>query len=423
MSISNYKVEFEKMLNRNYFSKSLHPYRKEAFTQLEKTGFPTQKWENWRFTNVSNISDGEFMISEISDAPQTTPDIDSYQMEGVDTDTVVIYNGHYQKDISSIPNGVNLLSGSEYMERKNGNFDRTNNSPFDLLNTAFTDSGMCIVLEKNTLVKSPIRILFISNGDRSIMVNPRVNVDIGESSSLTFIEQHVGDATSFFQNESVFITLGDNAQLNHVRIQSNSEFTQNISNLNVNQAADSQYEFFQLVDGSKLGRSDICVQLDGENAQCNINSLTLSKNNQHIDNNIIVNHNSAQTHSSQFVKSILFDTSTGVFNGRTVVHENAQKITAQQTNKNILLSKKAKMNANPQLEIYADDVKCSHGSTTGQIDEDALFYLQSRGINKQDAMELMVAGFANEVLDKILHPEIKKAVYTEFTVKLNRLMS
>jgi len=421
MSISNYKVEFEKMLNRNYFSKSLHPYRKEAFTQLEKTGFPTQKWENWRFTNVSNISDGEFMISEISDAPQTTPDIDSYQMEGVDT--VVIYNGHYQKDISSIPNGVNLLSGSEYMERKNGNFNRANNSPFDLLNTAFTDSGMCIVLEKNTLVKSPIRILFISNGDRSIMVNPRVNVDIGESSSLTFIEQHVGDATSFFQNESVFITLGDNAQLNHVRIQSNSEFTQNISNLNVNQAADSQYEFFQLVDGSKLGRSDICVQLDGENAQCNINSLTLSKNNQHIDNNIIVNHNSAQTHSSQFVKSILFDTSTGVFNGRTVVHENAQKITAQQTNKNILLSKKAKMNANPQLEIYADDVKCSHGSTTGQIDEDALFYLQSRGINKQDAMELMVVGFANEVLDKIPHPEIKKAVYTEFTVKLNRLMS
>ncbi len=421
MSISNYKVEFEKMLNRNYFSKSLHPYRKEAFTQLEKTGFPTQKWENWRFTNVSNISDGEFMISEISDAPQTTPDIDSYQMEGVDT--VVIYNGHYQKDISSIPNGVNLLSGSEYMERKNGNFDRANNSPFDLLNTAFTDSGMCIVLEKNTLVKSPIRILFISNGDRSIMVNPRVNVDIGESSSLTFIEQHVGDATSFFQNESVFITLGNNAQLDHIRIQSNSEFTQNISNLNVNQAADSQYEFFQLVDGSKLGRSDICVQLDGENAQCNINSLTLSKNNQHIDNNIIVNHNSAQTHSSQFVKSILFDTSTGVFNGRTIVHENAQKITAQQTNKNILLSKKAKMNANPQLEIYADDVKCSHGSTTGQIDEDALFYLQSRGINKQDAMELMVVGFANEVLDKIPHPEIKKAVYTEFTVKLNRLMS
>ena len=343
MGISNYKVEFEKILNRNYFSKSLRPYRKEAFIQLEKIGFPTRKWEDWRFTNVSNISNGEFMISEISDAPRTTPNIDSYHMEGVDT--LVIYNGHYQKDISSVPNGINLLSGLEYMERKNRNFDRVNNSPFDLLNTAFTDSGICIVLEKNTLVKSPIRILFISNGDRSIMVNPRVNLDLGESSSLTFIEQHVGDATSFFQNESVFITLGNNSQLNHIRIQSNSEFTQNMANLNVNQEYDSHYNFFQLVDGSKLGRSNICVQLDGENAQCNINSLTLSKNNQHIDNNIIVNHNSPQTHSTQFVKSILFDTSTGVFNGKTVVHENAQKITAHQTNNNLLLSKKANMNS------------------------------------------------------------------------------
>ena len=205
MSISNYKVEFEKILNKNYFSKSLHSHRKEAFTQLEKTGFPTRKWEDWRFTNVSNISDGEFMISEISDAPQTTPNIDLYQMEGVDT--VVIYNGHYQKDISSIPNGVNLLSGLEYMERKNGNFDRANNSPFDLLNTAFTDSGICIVVEKDFQVGIPIRILFISNGERSIMVNPRINIDVGESSSLTFIEHHVGNAASFFQNESVFISL------------------------------------------------------------------------------------------------------------------------------------------------------------------------------------------------------------------------
>ena len=409
------------MLNRDYFSKALHPHRKEAFAQLEKTGFPTRKWEDWRFTNVSAISDGEFMISEVADAPKNTLNIDSYKMEGVNS--IIIYNGHYQKELSSVPDGVTLLSGLEYLEKKNGNFDTANNSPFDLLNTAFTDSGMCFVVDKETQVKIPIRILFISNGDRSIMVNPRVNIDLGESSSLTFIEQHVGDATSFFQNESVFISLENNAQLNHIRIQSNSEFTQNIANLNVNQQTNSQYDFFQLVDGSKLGRSNICVQLNGENAQCNINSLVLSKNNQHIDNNIIVNHNSPQTHSTQFVKSILFDTSSGVFNGRTVVHENAQKITANQTNKNLLLSKKAKMNSNPQLEIYADDVKCSHGSTTGKIDEDALFYLQSRGINKQDAMELMVIGFANEVLDKIPHTELKKAIHTEFKVKLNRLMA
>ncbi len=409
------------MLNRDYFSKSLHPFRKEAFSQLEKTGFPTRKWEEWRFTNISTISGGEYKISEIADAPQNPPNIDPYKMNGVES--IVIYNGHFQKELSSVPDGVSLLSGLDYLERKNGKFDTANNSPFDLLNTAFADCGMCIVIEKDTQIELPIRILFISNGDRSIMVNPRVNIDVEESSSLTFIEQHVGDAVSFFQNESVFISLENSAQLNHIRIQSNSDFTQNMANINVNQDAESQYNFWQLVEGSKLSRSNICVQLNGKNAQCDLNSLVLSKKNQHIDNYIIVNHNSPQTHSSQFVKSILFDNSTGVFNGRTVVKENAQKITAHQTNKNLLLSKKANMNSNPQLEIYADDVKCSHGSTTGQIDEDALFYLQSRGINKMDAMELMVTGFANEVLDKIRHQEIKKVLHKEFTAKLNRLMS
>ena len=147
------------MLNRDYFSKSLHPYRKEAFAQLEKTGFPTRKWEDWRFTNVSIISDGEYKISEIMDASQNTPNISAYKMEGVDT--VVVYNGHYQKELSSVPDGVALLSGLEHFERKNGKFDTANNSPFDLLNTAFADSGMCIVVEKDTQVKIPIRILFI----------------------------------------------------------------------------------------------------------------------------------------------------------------------------------------------------------------------------------------------------------------------
>ena len=129
MSVSDYKAEFEKMLNRDYFSKFLHPHRKEAFAQLEKTGFPNRKWEDWRFTNISTISDGEFNISEIMDAPQNTPNISAYKMEGVDT--VVIYNGHYQKELSTVPDGVALLSGLENLERKNGNFDRANNSPFD----------------------------------------------------------------------------------------------------------------------------------------------------------------------------------------------------------------------------------------------------------------------------------------------------
>ena len=148
------------------------------------------------------------------------------------------------------------------------------------------------------------------------------------------------------------------------------------------------------------------ISLDGQNAECNVNSIAISKNRQHIDNNIVVNHNSPNTYSSQLVKTILFNKSTGVFNGKTVVNKKAQKIIAHQSNKNLLFSSSAKMNSNPQLEIYADDVKCSHGSTTGELNKDMLFYIQSRGISKEDAIRLIVNGFTNEVIKEISNEKI-----------------
>ena len=404
MSISNYSGEFEKILNRDYFSKDLHPYRKDAFSQLTKEGFPNKKWEEWRFTNLSKIIKGGYRISESNDAPKQDDFLDTYNLDEIDT--IVIYNGHYIKDLSSTPEGIKLLNGEEYLSQNNNKFECINNSPFDLLNTAFVDSGINIVVEKNQNIKNPIRILFIANGEDSIMVNPRLHLDIDNSSNLTFIEHHVGDAKSFFQNQSIFITAKDNASVEHIRIQSNSENTQNIFNLNINQSKDSNYNFYQYIDGGELTRTNLSVNLNGQNAKCNINSLSISNDKQHVDNNIVVNHNNPNTFSSQFVKSILFDSSSGVFNGRTVVKEDAQKIIAHQTNKNLLLSNTAKMNSNPQLEIYADDVKCSHGSTTGEIDDDSLFYIQSRGIPKSEAVKLIVNGFANEAIKDIPNQEV-----------------
>jgi len=404
MSISNYSGEFEKILNRDYFSKDLHPYRKDAFSQLTKEGFPNKKWEEWRFTNLSKIVKGGYRISESNDAPKQDDFLDTYNLDEIDT--IVIYNGHYIKDLSSAPEGIKLLNGEEYLSQNNNKFECINNSPFDLLNTAFVDSGINIVVEKNKNIKNPIRILFIANGEDSIMVNPRLHLDIDNSSNLTFIEHHVGDAKSFFQNQSIFITAKDNASVEHIRIQSNSENTQNIFNLNINQSKDSNYNFYQYIDGGELTRTNLSVNLNGQNAKCNINSLSISNDKQHVDNNIVVNHNNPNTFSSQFVKSILFDSSSGVFNGRTVVKEDAQKIIAHQTNKNLLLSNTAKMNSNPQLEIYADDVKCSHGSTTGEIDDDSLFYIQSRGIPKSEAVKLIVNGFANEAIKDIPNQEV-----------------
>jgi Fe-S cluster assembly protein SufD len=399
MSLTNYQTEFKKLLERKYFSSDMHLVRKNAFLKLKASGFPTQKWENWRFTNLSALIDNHFLISEVKDAPQHTLDISQFEIEGLNT--IVIYNGHFQQDISSVPNGVKILSGDEYNDRKNNQVSYSEKSPFDLLNTAFMDSGVCLIIDKNTIIESPVRILFISNGVSSIMVNPRIYIDVEAGSSFTFIEQHVGDAASFFQNEVVCIAIEKKSEVEHIRIQSNSEYTYNMNNLHVKQLEDSTYQFYQYADGGIFSRSNINVDLDGENAECGINCLSLSRRNQHIDNSIMVNHNRPHTHSSQLAKSVLFDNSSGVFNGRTIVKKDAQKIEAHQLNKNLLLSKTAKMNSIPQLEIYADDVKCSHGSTTGQLDDDALFYFQSRGIPKNDAFILLVSGFVSEVMQKI----------------------
>ena len=399
MSLTNYQTEFKKLLERKDFSSGMHLVRKDAFSKLEDSGFPTQKWENWRFTNLSGLFDNHFLISEFKDAPQNTLDISQFEIEGLNT--IVIYNGHFQEDISSVPTGIKILNGDEYNDRKSNQVSYSKKSPFDLLNTAFMDSGVCLIVDKNTIIESPVRILFISNGESPVMVNPRVYIDVEAESSFTFIEEHIGDAVSFFQNGAVYIAIQKKANVEHIRILSNSENTYNMSNLHVKQLEDSTYQFYQYADGGIFSRSNINVDLEGENAECSINCLSLSRRNQHIDNSIMVNHNFPHTHSSQLVKSVLFDNSSGVFNGRTIVKKDAQKIEAHQLNKNLLLSKMAKMNSIPQLEIYADDVKCSHGSTTGQLDDDALFYFQSRGIPKNDAFILLVSGFVSEVMQKI----------------------
>ena len=412
MNVSHFQTEFDKMMNRDYFSEKVHPMRQEAFSKFLEMGLPTRKWEDWRFTNLSSISKRNFRLSEVQDTPKGDIDISQYEIN--DLETIVIYNGHYQETLSSIPSGVQLLSGLDYLEKTNSEFNSPEHSPFDLLNTAFMDSGMSIVVDSNVDVEKPIRMLFISSGLESLMVTPRIHIDLGESSSATFIEHHGGDSSSFFQNGSTFVTLEQNAQLNHIRIQSNSVSTANMAKIQVEQNADSRYTFFQFADGSRLGRLNIHAELKGEGADCSLNGLALSNDSQHLDNHIIMDHQVPHCTSSQNFKSVLQDHSSGVFNGRTIVREGAQKTDSNQSNKNLLLSKNALINSNPQLEIYADDVKCAHGSTTGALDKDVLFYLRSRGLDMLSAKALMVRGFATELLDLVKHDGIRDFITDRF---------
>ena len=413
MNISDFQSEFDKIMSRSYFSKKIHPEREKAFSQLLEVGLPTKKWEDWRYTDLSVIANNSFRLSDTQDVPSKKIDISDYQIDGADP--IVIFNGHYQEDLSLIPDGVTLLSNLEYIEKNNWKFKNPNLSPFDLLNTTFMDSGVSLIIDSNINIERPIQLILISSGVDSLMVSPRLHIDVGQSSSATFIEEHVGTSNSFFQNTSLFISTGINAQLDHIRIQSNSDKMVNMANQYLYQNEDSRYTFFQFATGSKLGRLNLHARLEGEGADCKLNGLALSNKNQHLDNHIIMDHKVANCTSSQNFKTVLQDNSSGLFNGRTIVREGAQKTDSSQSNKNLLLSTNAIMNSNPQLEIYADDVKCSHGSTTGALDTDALFYLRSRGLNPLAAKSLLIRGFVTELLESVKNENIRKYITEKFS--------
>lgn len=418
MNISDFQSEFDKIMSRTYFSEKIHPIREKAFSQLLKVGLPTKKWEDWRYTDLSSIINNSFRISEVQDGPPKKIDISNYTIDN--TDPIVIFNGHYQEDLSSIPDGVELLSNLEYLEKNNWEFKNPDLSPFDLLNTTFMDSGVSLVISPNVNIERPIQLIFISSGTENLMVSPRLHIDVGESSSATFIEDHVGPSSSFFQNTSLFISIDVNAQLDHIRIQSNSDKMVNMANQYLSQEKDSRYTFFQFATGSELGRLNLHVRLEGKGADCSLNGLALSNKNQHLDNHIIMDHRVAHCTSSQNFKTVLQDNSSGLFNGRTIVRKDAQKTDSSQSNKNLLLSTNALMNSNPQLEIYADDVKCSHGSTTGALDNDSLFYLRSRGLDPLTAKSLLIRGFVTELLDSIKNENIRKYITDQFSNWLSK---
>ena len=398
------KDEFLKVLDRQYFSNRTDTIRKNAFDSFKENGLPDKKLEDWRFTDLSSVRKGDYKIPDHDDAPKEVIDLPQFGLDSFET--MVFINGRYQDNISSVPKNVNVMSNQEYMEKFNWEVYQPNMSPFDLLNTAFMDSGICIVIGEGIKVDVPLRMLFISSEASGTMITPRIHLDIEESSSMELIEQHVGHSGEYLCNASTVINVENNASLNHVRIQNSSRNTINMANIHVKQHKDSNYTFSQFAFGGELSRLNLYTEMLGKNANCSISGLNLSDKRQHLDSNIVTCHYSSHCTSSQNFKSVLKDQSSGVFNGKSIVQINAEKTDSNQSNKNLLLSDQAIMNSNPQLEIHTDDVKCSHGSTTGELDTDALFYMRSRGIDEQSAIAILVNGFVSEIIDDINHIEV-----------------
>ena len=411
-----FKNEFDAFIDSNqHENESLLDLRKKSFKSFINSGLPTKKWENWQFTNFSNIENQNFRLPHSKNITKI-PDILPGRIPN--TYLALIINGFYQAELSNLPDDVKISFdddhfklSSEYYSSENMRNDWKNSlNPFYMLNTSMMNSGITIHLKKNTILSKPIQIIYLtaSNTDK-IMNHPRFIFNVGDNSEMTLIEHYISsNSTSYFNNTVTNVGLGENSFLNHIRIQEEASNSHHVANTFYKLDQKSTLITNSASFGSSLYRHNINLKFCGNNSNANYSALSLIEKKQHHDQNITIEHMTDSCQSDQLFKYILSDESSGVFNGKVVVEEHTKQTNANQSNKNLVLSPTALMNANPQLEIYAEDVKCSHGSTTGQIDPEALFYLKSRGLSHQKSMELIMSGFISDVIEFIKNEDIAK---------------
>ena len=425
-----FKDEFDTFLDSNKNeNESLVNLRKESFENFINSGLPTKKWEDWQFTNFSNIKNEEFRLSspdDIIEIPEFLPG------KIPNTHSVYIINGLYRPDLSDLPNEVKISSCTDHFkshpnyyshEDMKKNWTRGLN-PFYALNTSMMNSGMSVQVDDGVILKKPLHIIYLttSNVDK-IMNHPRYVFHIGNHSEATIIEHYIGSTTtSYFNNVVTKIQLNKNAFVNHIRIQEEAGKSHHVANTFYKLEKESTLNVNNASFGSSLFRHNINLKFCGDNSNANYSALSLTEKKQHHDQNIIVEHMTDSCQSDQLFKYILADQSSGVFNGKVIVGEHTKRTNASQSNKNLVLSPSALMNANPQLEIYAEDVKCSHGSTTGQIDPEALFYLKSRGLNHDKSMELIMNGFMSDVIELVKDKDTAEYLNKAASLQLKKIL-
>ncbi|HZS27466.1 MAG TPA: Fe-S cluster assembly protein SufD [Candidatus Angelobacter sp.] len=394
----------------------LRSLRQEAFTKFSESGFPTTHDEDWRFTNVSAVSGAQFELAETANVAKN--DLEQFCTAGFACQLVFV-NGLFSKELSTPPSitGVKISSLAAQLaqdpatvEQHLGRYLNTERDTFAALNSAFIEDGIYIEVPKGVTVETPIYALFITvPGATPTMNHPRNLIVAGESSQVTIVEDYasLGEGTSF-SNTATELVAGANANVSHYMVVREGESTYNFSTLRIQQGRSANVATHSLLLGGALIRNNVHPVLAGEGSECLINGLFMANGRQHMDNYMLVEHASPHCNSRQFYNGILNGQARGVFHGRIIVHKDAQKTDAKQTNRNLLLSDDAQIDTKPQLEIYADDVKCTHGATIGQVDENALFYLRSRGLDEVSARDLLLLAFANECLDRMNSPQVRE---------------
>ncbi len=393
----------------------LRDVRAAALARFTELGFPTTHQEEWRFTSVEPIAATAFAAPAA--APAVTPAAPGQITAGT---RLVFVNGRYAAGHSSaggLPAGVRVESLAAAVRGKDAEPVRRHlaqaagsANPFAALNTAFLDDGALVHVARGVDVDAPIELLFLTVASTPAVVHPRALVIVEEGARASVIERYRGTGAAYWVNAVTEVVIGDGAHLELTRLQQDAPGAYHVATTHTGQGQGSVLRLHPMVFGASLARHDITNVLDGTGAELVLNGLYLLGGGQHADHHTVIDHARPDCQSHEFFNGVLDGRSRGVFNGRIIVRPGAQRTDSKQTNHNLVLSEEARADSQPQLEIYADDVKCTHGATLGPLDPKELFYLQSRGLAPAEARALLTYGFGGEILARVRHPRVREAL-------------
>ncbi len=394
---------------------ALSRLRRNAIERFAALGFPGPRNEDWKFTNLTPLTKVPFKLAEASF--ERLNEIADRAKQGTlslpDGIRLVFINGFYAHDLSSVSfftGGVVVTSladaltrHADLIEAHLAQYADYEGHAFNALNTAFIGDGAFIHVPKGKVAEQPVHLVFISTSPQEATVShPRNLIVAGNGTHLTLVESYLGlDEDVYFTNAVTEVVAGDGAVIDHYKLQRESKRAFHIHTLDVHQGRSSNFSSHLISLGGGLVRNEVQAVLDAEGCECTLNGLALASGRQHVDNHTVIDHAQPYCASHELYKHILDGQAHAVFNGKIFVRQDAQKTDAKQTNQTLLLSQDATINTKPQLEIYADDVKCTHGATVGQLEENAVFYLRSRGIGEAEARSLLTFAFANDIVRRI----------------------
>ncbi len=423
--LSSY-VAFEDHIDTNT---EIHEIRSKALENFDKLGFPTKKLEAWKYTSLNTILKNDYSIFPDRGRTVELADVKQYFIHDIDTYKVVFIDGKYSSFLSETTHDnfdvclmSSALSKAKYKPVIQKYFNKVaKQDNLTSLNTAFVSEGAYIHIPKNIEVQKPIQIInFTTGSEPATMTQPRNLIVVEENSHVQIIERHQSlTVNEVLSNVVTEVFAAQSATVDYYKIQNDHSNASLVDNTYVNQKSNSVVAVHTFSFGGNITRNNLNFFQNGEHIDSILKGVTIIEGKQHVDHHTLVHHIEPNCESHQDYKGIYDERSTGVFNGKVVVEKEAQKTNAYQQNNNVLVSDKATINAKPQLEIFADDVKCSHGCTIGQLDDDALFYMQQRGIPKKEGRGLLMFAFANTVLESVKIPEVKSRITKLIADKLN----